>query len=452
MKLRTIHSKRTLVKSIFSDSSSGIHHVDTQQLDDFTQRLPAWLSKQEFDSFTLLFTGGAPESYPPPHGYLFLLGFSTDPIDTHGTLDGLDEYCSDEFSFGIISYDLKNSFEVLESMNEEIFDFPTLDFRKHETILTCSFDGQLKIKRNVRGIDIEKTVVDVLNTNPLSVLSGSGEKVSFEEDVSDEDYLQNVEEIRAEIKSGNVYELNYCRNFQARCEMNPFLFFQESMVQNPSPFSCFIRASGQYIIGNSMERYLHKRGSQVTAQPIKGTLANSNKRHQEERDALYESAKERAENLMIVDLMRNDLNKSSETNTVKVDELFGIYTFPTVHQMISTVSAHMPPNIGLEQLLKDTFPMGSMTGAPKLRSMELIERFEHFKRGVYAGTVGYVAENGDFDFNVVIRTLLYDPVKGVVNIPVGSAITYDSNPEEELNECHVKVEKLRSLLGICLEH
>ena len=203
-------------------------------------------------------------------------------------------------------------------------------------------------------------------------------------------------------------------------------------------------------MGNSMERFLCKTGQKVVSQPIKGTLKNSKSSLIDERDFLLNSEKERAENLMIVDLTRNDLNKSSQVKSVRVDELFGIYSFPTVHQMISTVSATMQPDVKFSQLLKDTFPMGSMTGAPKLRSMQLIDQFENFKRGIYSGAIGYVSKNGDFDFNVVIRTLLYDPTKGLASIPVGSAITYDSNPEDELNECYVKVEKLRKLLAGCL--
>lgn len=450
MKRRMSPLSKTLVRSIFSDSTNNTFQVDEQKAMALARRLPAWLSRQNHHSFNLLLTGGERSGYPAPHNYLFVLGCSQHHAVFHDGLVGLDTFCANDFVFGTISYDLKNSFKNLSSENENTFDFPLTDFRKHEMVVTCDFDGKIEVYRNVSKLSIEDVLNDIWNSPVLEQTVTEPPPLLFEKDVTDQEYLKNVDSIRRLIKEGEVYEMNYCRNFIAKCQIDPFLFFQQSMLHNPSPFACFAKVHGKYIVGNSMERYLCKSGSRIISQPIKGTLANSQDNSEQERKTLYESEKDRSENLMIVDLTRNDLSKSALVRSVQVDELFGIYSFPTVHQMISTVSATIPEDVTFSKLLRDTFPMGSMTGAPKLRSMELIEDFENFRRGVYSGAIGYRRPNGDFDFNVVIRTVLYDPEERCVNVPVGSAITYDSIPEQELHECQVKVKKLQDLLSSCI--
>ncbi|MFN9583251.1 MAG: chorismate-binding protein, partial [Bacteroidota bacterium] len=166
------------------------------------------------------------------------------------------------------------------------------------------------------------------------------------------------------------------------------------------------------------------------------------------KNNLQQSEKERAENLMIVDLVRNDLASSAVTGTVSVDELFGIYSYAQVHQMISTVSACVNENYSCADMLKNAFPMGSMTGAPKIKSMQLIEEYECTRRGLYSGTVGYISPDGDFDFNVVIRSLQYNAVTGTLAFNVGSAITFDSVADEEYNECLLKAKAITELLHV----
>ncbi|MBL7747847.1 MAG: chorismate-binding protein, partial [Chitinophagaceae bacterium] len=161
---------------------------------------------------------------------------------------------------------------------------------------------------------------------------------------------------------------------------------------------------------------------------------------------LFHSAKDRSENVMVVDLVRNDLAKICTEGTVKVDELYGIYSFPQVHQMISTVSGELKQGISFADIIKATFPMGSMTGAPKKRVMELIEQYEQTRRGIFSGAVGYIAPNGDFDFNVVIRSIMYNAATRYLSYQAGSGITFYSDPEMEWEECLMKAAAIRKVL------
>ena len=211
-----------------------------------------------------------------------------------------------------------------------------------------------------------------------------------------------------------------------------------------APFSCLFNFDEFTVFSCSPERFIKKNGSNLLAQPIKGT-ARRGENDTEDKflfKSLRNDPKERAENIMIVDLMRNDLSKVAEKNSVKVDELCEIYSFETVHQMISTVSCKVKKEYSFVDILKATFPMGSMTGAPKIRAMELIEKYEDFKRGLYSGSVGYIAPNGDFDFNVIIRTMIHNKNLKTLSCSVGSAITIKSDAEKEFEECQIKIKKM----------
>jgi para-aminobenzoate synthetase component 1 len=265
------------------------------------------------------------------------------------------------------------------------------------------------------------------------------------------DYLAAVEAIRQHIIAGDVYEMNLCQEFfaeQARIE--PQTVFERLNARTKAPFAAFLRLQDRYLLCASPERFLQKKGATLISQPIKGTR----RRHPDAgedariREELRTSEKDRAENVMIVDLVRNDLARNCLPGSVRVDELFGIYSFQTVHQMISTVSGTLRPGTHPIAAIRDAFPMGSMTGAPKVMSMELIEQYERTRRGLYSGAVGYFTPDGDFDFNVVIRSILYHAASNYVSCQVGGAIVYDSVPEQEYEECMVKVGALlESLRG-----
>jgi para-aminobenzoate synthetase component 1 len=214
------------------------------------------------------------------------------------------------------------------------------------------------------------------------------------------------------------------------------------------PFSVYLKQQPRYVLGASPERFLKKTSNRLVSQPIKGTIRRGRTTTEDEalKLALRNSEKEQAENLMIVDLVRNDLARSAETGSVQVDELFGIYSFQQVHQMISTVSATARADASLAEILGNAFPMGSMTGAPKIRAMQRIDELEATRRGVFSGAIGYITPDGDADFSVVIRSVLYNATDQYASFMVGSAITYDADPEQEYAECLLKASAMRSVL------
>ena len=226
------------------------------------------------------------------------------------------------------------------------------------------------------------------------------------------------------------------------------MFLQLSQ-HSPAPFSSFFRLNEHFILCASPERFLQKKGNKILSQPIKGTIKRGETIEEDQllKQTLRNNLKEQSENVMIVDLVRNDLSHIAKDGSVKVDELFGIYTFPQVHQMISSISCEIKESIDAIDVIKACFPMGSMTGAPKVKAMELIDLYESSKRGVYSGSIGYFSPNGDFDFNVVIRSILYNDNKQKLSFSVGSAITHHSVPEEEYQETLIKAKAIFEVLG-----
>ncbi len=265
------------------------------------------------------------------------------------------------------------------------------------------------------------------------------------------EYLETVRKIQDHIAAGDIYEMNFCQEFyQEDVDIDPASIFHLLNEKSPAPFSCFLKHGNKFLISASPERFLKKKGSTLISQPMKGTLRRNSNGNEDEklREALRNDEKERAENVMIVDLVRNDLAKSAVTGSVKVEELFGIYTFPQVYQMISTVSATLRSDVHFIDAIKNTFPMGSMTGAPKVRAMQLIDQYEKVKRGLFSGSAGYITPDGNFEFNVVIRSILYNREKKYLSFQTGSAITYGSIAKKEYDECLLKAEGIMKTLGI----
>ena len=265
------------------------------------------------------------------------------------------------------------------------------------------------------------------------------------------EYQERVGELQRHIRRGDCYEINFCQEFFSHpADLDPLRGWQALSQASPNPFACFYRLQHRYLLCASPERYLKKTGDQLFSQPIKGTSARSPNHPAGDHDAareLFHSGKDRAENVMVVDLVRNDLSKICVPGTVQVQELYGIYPFPQVYQMISTISGTVMPDLHWTDAIRETFPMGSMTGAPKHRVVELIDQYERSRRGIFSGAVGYVTPEGDFDFNVVIRSLLYNQADGYLSYQVGSGITFYSNAEAEYAECMVKAQGILSALG-----
>ena len=243
--------------------------------------------------------------------------------------------------------------------------------------------------------------------------------------------------------------MNFCQEFFVEnAALNPATLFHDLNALAQTPFAAFYKLNDTYIMCASPERFLKKSGQKLTSQPIKGTSKRGNTGGEDLdlKNELQNDPKNRSENVMIVDLVRNDLGKISETGTVKVNELFGIYSFPSVHQMISTIESTLKHDLPFTEALRQTFPMGSMTGAPKIRAMQLIEQYERTRRGVYSGAIGYITPTGDFDFNVVIRSILYNSMRQYASFQVGGAIIADSDAEKEYTECQIKAADRKSVV------
>lgn len=266
-------------------------------------------------------------------------------------------------------------------------------------------------------------------------------------EIDEHNYIKTVNQIRQDIFEGTYYELNYCVPFVYEVsQLNPLdLYLQQSQI-NPAPMSGFYRFQNQYIMCSSPERFLSKVDNIIRTQPIKGTSPKSADEEEDlkHKTAMKNSIKERAEHIMIVDLSRNDLAKCSRINTVSVPELFGIYSFPFVHQMISTIQGELLPGLTFSQIWSNTYPMGSMTGAPKNIVVQHIQKYEVQQRKAYSGSLFYKMPNGDFDSNVVIRSFEYDADLQQLAFKVGSAITYDSIADQEWLELQWKSKSMLS--------
>ncbi|WP_266365718.1 aminodeoxychorismate synthase component I [Tellurirhabdus rosea] len=344
---------------------------------------------------------------------------------------------------GFLTYDFKNRLEALESRHSDHLALPDGYF--YEPAYRFDFGADRVV---VAGPEPE-AVLDQIDRTAVPASASLSPTVSVRCRVSREEYLANVRRIREHILAGDVYELNYCMEFYAEnVRLDPFALYCRLNERSPMPFSVFQKVGDVYLMGASPERFLKKEGTRLVSQPIKGTIRRGQTPGEDEqlKEALRNNEKEQAENLMIVDLVRNDLARSAETGSVRVEELFGIYTFRQVHQMISTVSATLRPDVPFTDAIRHAFPMGSMTGAPKVRAMELIEQYEASRRGLYSGTVGYITPEGDFDFNVVIRSMLYNARTGYLSFSVGSAITFDADPAAEYDECLLKASAMLAVL------
>jgi para-aminobenzoate synthetase component 1 len=271
--------------------------------------------------------------------------------------------------------------------------------------------------------------------------------------IQKEEYLSTIGQLQKHILRGDCYEINFCQEFYAeKIIIDPVIVYQKLTSVSPNPFSALYRVNDKWLICASPERFLKKQGNRILSQPIKGTskrITDNKLQDEKSKERLLHSNKDRSENVMVVDLVRNDLAKICKEGTVQVDELYGIYSFPQVHQMISTISGELKKNISFTEMIRATFPMGSMTGAPKKRVMQLIEQYEKTKRGIFSGALGYISPGGDFDFNVVIRSIMYNASSGYLSFQAGSGITFYSDPEKEWEECMLKAEAIKTVLSQC---
>lgn len=367
-------------------------------------------------------------------------------LKKNDTLQKLQEFIDQQkgnYLFGYLSYDLKEQLHGLKSENNDGLLFPETYFWQPKYVVNLH-------KESVEFLQGEK------NSESLNFISQFLEEETdqnfhphnfeFKARIPKEEYIAKIVKIKEQIQLGNIYELNFCQEYYAENVEIPYeidTYFKLNTITQ-APYSSYFKFGDFDIFCGSPERFLKKEGNKLISQPIKGTAPRGGTIEEDAhiKKTLSEDPKERAENIMIVDLVRNDLSRVAAVNSVRVDELCEIYSFETVHQMISSISCDLKEGVNFTEILKATFPMGSMTGAPKLRAMELIEELESFKRGLYSGSIGYITPNGDFDFNVVIRTLLYNKNERYLSCSVGGAITIQSDPEKEYQECLVKVKRI----------
>ncbi|MBR9919559.1 MAG: anthranilate synthase component I family protein [Bacteroidetes bacterium] len=351
---------------------------------------------------------------------------------------------SPDWAFGYLAYDLKNDVEALSSNNPDHLGFPLLHFFKPVYVLEIFRDSVQIHSREAAPKDIYREIIEQKSPN-----AAASANTEFTNRISKEKYLETVERIREHIRAGDLYEMNFCQEFFAeKAKINPLRVYQKLNAVSKAPFGAWFNSGKQYLLCSSPERFMQKRGSTLISQPIKGTIGRSQDPEEDHflQTKLYYSEKDRAENIMIVDLVRNDLARSCKPGTVEVEELFGIYGFEQVYQMISTIKGELREDVHFVDAIKRAFPMGSMTGAPKVICMEMIEAYEESRRGLYSGAVGYITPEGDFDFNVVIRSLQYNAATEYLSYQVGGAIVYDSDPLEEYEECQLKAKGILKAL------
>ena len=408
---------------------------------------------QQFDEVTWLDSNQYSQKYSSYDAILAVDAFTLIKTDTSDGFNKLIEYQQNtkDWVFGYLTYDLKNDTESLTSKNQDLLDFPGLYFFQPKKIFLLK-GNQLELLylkmvddetkgdwKEIQKTEIQKEFKIQEKANAIKI------RLRMTKDV----YKRKVEQLLSHIKRGDIYEANFCQEFfSEQTIIDPLGTYEHLNAISKPPFAAFLKVQNQYVLSASPERYLRKEGTTIISQPIKGTAARSKNTIEDQKliADLKNDPKERSENIMIVDLVRNDLSKTAIKGSVEVEELCQIHSFEQVHQMISTVVSEVDTTVDPVDIIKTTFPMGSMTGAPKIRAMQLIETLEISKRGLYSGAIGYFTPEGDFDFNVVIRTILYNQKNNYVSYTVGSAITAKSDPDREYEECLLKAKAMRRVL------
>lgn len=400
------------------------------------KRLLAWASQYPYCAY-LDTCGTWVDHYSQ---YDFLIAVADENAECIQDWNALQQ-ADQEWCFGALSFDLKNKFEPgLKTDSPAAVPFSDL----------CFFKAQAMVWKRKGSDQIEFTGTEPLWESqelPVSEVKVKGKLAS---NFTREEYLATIQRLREHIRDGDCYEINLAQNFtlEARVEQPAALWRQLTKV-SPTPFAAYLRLHDVHVLCASPERFLQLQGPQLVTQPIKGTSVRSRDKVEDRKLAaeLRNSIKEQAENVMIVDLSRHDLYRSAVVDGVKVPHLFEVQSFAKVHHLVSTIVAEKSPGISAHVALSNTFPPGSMTGAPKFRTCELIDQYEPHARGIYAGSIGYFKPGGDFDLNVVIRSMVYDARRELISYHVGGAITWDSDPEKEYEETLVKAQAIREVLN-----
>lgn len=414
----------------------------------FVENLLNW--SQQFDDVVWLDSNNYNQEYTSYDAILAVDAFTSLKTDYENAFEKLKEYQSvtSDWIFGCLTYDLKNDVEDLQSNNYDGLHFPDLYFfQPKKLFLFKGNEVEIQYLHCVANeMEDDLNAIKQINKSTNQQITNS---IKIKLRIHKDDYFKKIDTILQHIHRGNIYEANFCQEFYAEnTSINPLETYKRlNTISNP-PFATFLKCNDKYLLSASPERYLKKKGNTIISQPIKGTAKRSKDKEEDKKlkQDLENDQKERSENIMIVDLVRHDLSKTAIKGTVTVKELCKVYSFEQVHQMVSTVISKVENSVHPVDIIKSTFPMGSMTGAPKISAMKIIEELEDSKRGLYSGAVGYFTPNGDFDFNVVIRSILYNEANNYVSYSVGGAITAKSDPLKEYEECLIKAKAMRTVL------
>lgn len=417
----------------------------------FKKNLLEW--GNQFNEVVFLDTNNYHHRYITYDSVLAIDAFTSIKTDYFNAFEDLHQYQSHtkDWLFGYLSYDLKNDTEALTSLNFDGLEFPDLYFFQPKKLFFLKGNRlevhYLKLCDDEMDDDFEEIGRWEMGVGSLE--SGDSNKIKIQQRISKESYTEKVSRMLEHIHRGDIYEANFCMEFYSEyAQINPLEIYQKLNNISEPPFAVYFKNKNHFLLSASPERYLKKKGTKVISQPIKGTARRNKDKNIDEQAKidLENNPKERAENIMIVDLVRNDLSRTATKGSVEIAELCKIYTFKQVHQMISTVVSKVENTTSPVEIIKTTFPMGSMTGAPKISAMNIIEELEETKRGLYSGAVGYFTPEGDFDFNVVIRSILYNSINHYLSFSVGSAITSEATPEGEYEECLLKAKAMFEVL------
>ena len=419
-----------------------------ENLELFKIKMLQW--SQQFREVIWMDSNHYEQEYSNYDAILAVEAFTSIQTDFADVFADLKEFqtLTNDWIFGYLTYDLKNDAEALSSHNFDGLQFPDLFFFQPQKLVLIKDNAITLSYLNVVSDEIELDFETISNIE-ISIPNPSKSDIKIKLRIHRDDYLNKLNDMLAHIHRGDIYEANFCQEFYAEdTEINAVETYLKLNKISKPPFATFLKFDDKYLLSASPERYLKKTGDTVISQPIKGTAKRSKNEETdlELKQALSHDDKERSENIMIVDLVRNDLSKTAIKGSVEVTEICKVYTFEQVHQMISTITSKIESSTHPVDIIKSTFPMGSMTGAPKVSAMKIIEDLEETKRGLYSGAVGYFSPEGDFDFNVVIRSILYNASEKYVSYSVGGAITAKSNPIKEYEECLVKAKAMRDVL------
>ena len=427
-----------------------ISKQNISNVEQYKQKLLHW--SQQFREVVWLDTNAFNTQYSTFDAVLAVDAITSIQTDYENAFKALKDYQTqtNDWIFGYLTYDLKNDVEHLTSRNFDGLQFPELFFFQPKKLFLFKDDvvevRYLNFVSDELDVDL-KTIdaIDVLNT----IEEPQTENIKIKLRIHKDDYFNKVNTMLKHIHRGDIYEANFCQEFYAEDTLiQPLNIYNKLNTISKPPFATFLKLDDKYLLSASPERYLKKEGTTIVSQPIKGTAKRSKDKDEDDRlkTELAKDEKERSENIMIVDLVRNDLSQTATKGSVEVKELCKVYSFEQVHQMISTVTSQIESTTHPVDVIATTFPMGSMTGAPKISAMKIIETLEETKRGLYSGAVGYFTPQGDFDFNVVIRSILYNQSNQYVSYSVGGAITEKSDPLKEYEECLIKAKAMREVL------